>query len=884
MNLKTEPTVFLLFAAWVGYGMFGASSGDDGPMRGGNRGRATQMEYEPARDPRLEHALGSGISDGFSRDMFSPPRDTAPLPPLEIALPPMERLPALRPPTAFGPGTSQAHLLVADATPAYIPALFEAPAPPEESGDNVITVDPDAMTAAQRAARLEALKKIHDWTVVDNRLMFGQIRNKSRFDLAQSATEPLLFVEIDPETGLEVYPGQQPFEFERGRVDEFGLADTPENFVELGLRQFQPPLRHTDIHKALTFAEECIDLRNETDRGLAVAEQIFRLILEAGQNDVEAQLGLARCFELGFRFEEAFGIYQSMTQGEYKVEARPWARMGTLMARFRLFDRAEEAFLESLRRQGSSWEGRWRYGRFLLERGRAAEALEHLEEASDSEPDGALLRWARVQIRSDLAHCLLRLGRVQEAFNRFERASSADPSVDLGLAGMLSAGIFLEDAALPEGDTPDASFDLMLARGLASLHEQDWLEARLELERAAEADPFRAWMAWRALSWLAEITGHPEEAMTFIERAYRAEPTDAWTLYQLGRLLAASGDRPNAKAAFTAALDQDLNFADALIGLAHLSQLDGEHEAAERYYHRALSVDDDRPIALSLRGFNHFQLGEPGAAGDDFRAAVASRSNLASARNGLAWWYYATGDSEESKTRFDYVVEERRTAPENDPHRAYAIAQRERILDHESKEVWTDRFDRVGSIANDWNLDESAGVISRLQDGQVWLEGRFDKSGQGRVYQVLPAERFLSIEATVTIHDQKEVNIGLFVSKEQEGRSGTKVQSRVSLRRNRAGQVQVTFIKKGKHEEEVIDLSDTLWPIGHPMSVRITTNGEPTDTRMSIWLDDLPVIEGLEVQSLGRSQMPVRIGVYVEGESARTGTVSMDDVHIVRRK
>jgi tetratricopeptide (TPR) repeat protein len=891
MNLKTEAVVFLLFAAWVGSNLDGSDAGDT-PSRRSRGGSSSEREYLPIQVPDLAASLPDGARDDhFSRDLFAPPSDTAPLPPLELVLPPIEALPALLAPTAYGPGPSTAHLLSVDPVVRYVPGLFQGEEQqPSGPVDVVDTIDPANMTAGQRAARFEAFKRQYDWVVVTGgRLMFGQIRNKERYDLARLGQD-VLFVEIDPETGLERFPDQQAIPLPRANVTELGLADTSANYIEITRRSFPLPLRHGDFESAREFAARCIELRNETRRGLEVAEDVYRLLVEADAGDVRGSLGLARCYELGFRFEEAFNAYQKMTDGPFKAEPQPWARLGDLLARFRLFDRAEEHYREALRVRSTHWEACWRFGRFLLERGRYEEALVHLSEAAKREPADAELRWARVAIRSDLGRCLLQLGRIGDGYERFEQARNANPSVDLGLAGMISAALFLEDVEPPAlaaaGDQgPDASFDLLLALGLASLDQQEWRSSRGYMERAAAADPFRAWMAWRALSWLAEITGHPEEAYDFIERAYLSEPTDAWTLYQLGRLLARQGDAPGAMQAFKAALDLDLDFADALVGLARLHQLAGEHGAAERYYERALSVDPDRPVVYSLRGFNHFSLGEPGAAGEDFDQAVNYEDDLASARNGLAWWYYARGDSDEALTRFDYVVESRRDAPESDPHRQYAIDQRERIMEHEKKEVWTDRFDRVGSIANDWSLDESDGVVSSLRDGEVWLEGRFESSGRGRVYQVLPAERFLSLEATVTIHEAKETHVGVFVSKEQVGRSGEiRTQSKVSLRRSREGRVQATFIRKGQNEEEVLDLDDHTWPIGEPMRVRIETNGDPADTRMSLWLDELPVLENFEVQSLGRSQMPVRFGVAVEGKKGSSAKVSIDDVHIVRRK
>ncbi len=893
MKLRTEAIVFLLVAAYVGLHYGGPHLGS--ANRGGSRRSSSARnarEYVPVTLPELDSLLPREDRDGnLGRDLFAPPSDTAPLPPLTLEMPPVEPLLALRPPTAYGPQTGQAELLSAMPTVHASAGLFDAPlAQSGASGDEVLPIAPEDLTPEQRAARREAYKRQYDWVVlVGGRTLFGQIRNKDRYGLSRENSD-ILFVEIDPETGSERFPGQQAIPLARANVTEFGLAATPLNFVEEGLRSFDPPLRHSDLEHAREFAARCLELRNETPRALEVAEEVYRMLSEAAPSDVRGPLGLARCYELGFRFEDAYQAYREMIAGDLKVEPQPWARLGDLLARFRLFGEAEKMYLEALRVQSSHWEARWRYGRFLLERGRFEEALGHLEEAVRREPSAPELRWARVGMRADLATALLQLGRAREAYQRFEQARNANPAVDLGLAGMISSALFLDDvsvpAAEPDGEEgPDASFDLLLALGLDALDGERWLEARRYLESAAAADPFRSWMAKRALSWLAEITGNPEQAYAFIEEAYQIEPTDPWTLYQLGRLLEQRGDDLSAREAFQAALDRELDFADALIALGKLHQQAGEHEAAERYYERALSIDPNRPVVHSLRGFNHFSLGQPAAAREDFEAALALREDLASAQNGLAWWLYASGDSPEALVRFDRVVETRRDAPEDDPHRLYAIRQRERIIDHEKKEVWTDRFDRVGSIAGGWSLDESDGVVANLRDGEVWLEGRFEHPGKGRIYQTLPAERFLSLEVSLTIHDAREARVLVFVSKEQVGRGGEiRTQSKIALRRNHDGRVQATFVRRGQHEEEVLELGDTTWPLGQPVRVRIETNGDPTDTRMSVWLDDLPVLENHPVQSLGRSQMPVRFGVAVEGESGRSATVSVDEVRVVRRK
>ncbi len=191
----------------------------------------------------------------------------------------------------------------------------------------------------------------------------------------------------------------------------------------------------------------------------------------------------------------------------------------------------------------------------------------------------------------------------------------------------------------------------------------------------------------------------------------------------------------------------------------------------------------------------------------------------------------------------------------------------------------------VGSIQNGWSLDEQDGIISDLKDGQVWLEGVLDKNGRGRIYQTLPVERVLAIEVDLTIHDVRELDAGLFLAKEQVGRTGEiRTTSKVSLRRNKQGDVQVTFYRKGSQEEEVIDLPDHTWGLGETHRVRIESNGEASKTRVSVFLDGLPVLQDLEDQGFGRSQNGVRFGMFVEGNQGRTATLSLDNVNVVRVK
>ncbi|MDP6739422.1 MAG: tetratricopeptide repeat protein [Planctomycetota bacterium] len=896
MEMKKETGVFLAVAGLLGWSAYGLISDGAVDLRGGASGAA--KSYSQAAVPDSGLALPTASRSGtLQRDLFSPPRDTTPLPLLELILPPLEPLPALAPPSAYGPAAKHMgkHLRTRIPTRSA-QGLFNAssmePAPISSGGSEGVTTVSGAsdadLTVDERLARIEARKKLYDWVVVAN-LKFGRIENRERFGLKGSG-EAILFLEIDPSTGKERFPGQQAVAYEAERVQEFGFADTPTNRVELGRAAFGSDLRPGDFDGAMRFAGECLELRNETPRALEAAEDLYGMCVRLQPTDVRPHLGLARCHELGFDFQAALDVYAGLTEGDLHTEPEPWARLGDLYARFRMRGPAQQAFDEGLRRSRTDWLVRWLYGRFLLDAGQYDEAYEHLNEAQKREPTGPDLRAERVGIRTDFGRVLMAQGEVQAARDAFERGASADPEADLGPAGVLAASVLLgESEGLEEeaGDGPDASFDLLFARGLAALQAQEDGEAVRSLRQAAAVDPFRGWLCWRSLSWVAEITGHPEEAWTYIEMAHAANPEDTWTLYQRGRLQTQRDEDDEAMSSFRAALDHELDFPDALVAMGALASEGGDPDSAERYFERALSIDPARPVVHARRGLNFLVLGELGKAEAAFGAALTLNPDMASARNGMAWWQYLSGDSGQAQASFAELVDIRRNEAEGDAPSQYAEAQSARIRDHESKEFWRDRFDRVGRVGNGWTYDQGYGAEVRLRDGAVWIEGQLTKESRTRLYRELPADRLLSLEAELTVHpDSRDVTVGIFVARETEGRTGDiRTHAAVELVRHWDGAVRATLTKKGELDAAAQDLYTAQWDVGEPMRVGIEKRGETSsDTTVTLWVDDVPVIENLALPTLGRSSQPLRFGIFVEGRAGRRASVSVDHVGVVRRR
>jgi hypothetical protein len=243
---------------------------------------APVLERHPAPDTALVLPSGRQL-DASRRDLFSPPSDTRPLPPLELVPPPIVALAQLRPPPVPGPGVGlYGKFLRESPTVVDVPDLFvdaddvsDAPGAAAAPAKDVKPTAGAAVTPEQIAARIKSHKKLYDWIRIGD-FRFGQIRNPERYTLAKRANEDILFVEFNPETGQPKFPGQPPAPVPRKTVSEFDFADTIPNQIEIRRAQLGNPLPASEYDLALAFADWCVDIRLETPRALVVAEEIYR--------------------------------------------------------------------------------------------------------------------------------------------------------------------------------------------------------------------------------------------------------------------------------------------------------------------------------------------------------------------------------------------------------------------------------------------------------------------------------------------------------------------------------------------------------------------------------------------------------------------------------
>lgn len=915
MAVRKEPLVFAGTVLLLGWLAWSSRSEGAGRVSRGQRADPPELEHHPAPDPSIVLPSTRVTDDRRPRDLFSPPSDTRPLPPLELEPLPRAPLAMLLPPPEPGPGPALYGRFLR-VKPYRVPApnLFEAGAEPEveapeAADDSAAGIKPSELTPEEKAQRISGLKKLYDW-VRTVEFKFGQIKNPNRYQLSRRPGEDILFVEFNPATGLPRLAKQGPVPISRSLVAEFDFADTVLNQVEKRRAEFEDPLSASQYEGALSFADWCVEQRLETPRALEVAEEMYRRAMPVLAEDAAPHLGLARCYEAGFEFEKAFQEYRALLQGVHERDPVVLSRLAGLEARFRLFREADEHFAEAERYGRSQWMVQHAYGSYLFERGRTQAAVEHLRLASQYEPAGAERKHERARIRVDLAAALLRAGDVRGSAEWFEKGRQADPADQRALAGALCAASILSASSGTSGaprsgpgngsggsagssaaSSPDLTgvgFDLLLASGVEAIGHRDAESAeraRANLQLAAAVDPLRAHLAWRALSFLAEVTGHPEEALRFAEQAVENAPDDAYALYHRGRLLAERDDLDGAMQSFSRALEVELDFPDALAAMGEIQNRRGDYAAAERYLERALALDPGLANVAALRGVNFLGLSSLRDAEASFQAARAITPDEPTAWSGLAWCRYLVGDVVEALTRLRELDDARRALPEDDPHRVWARAQIARIQDHVEKVVWSDRFERT-DLRMGWERDERAGPQFSIHDGLVTLGGVFKADGRARGWQVRSASAFVALEARITIRSGTTARVGIFVSRETARAGETQVEAEVTLSRHPdagANTIQTRVMKRGEEDLAYTDVAGFDWKLDTPVLVRIERTGESSDTRVRLLVDGFPVLDGKAVPNLGRTTSELRLGVFAEGKTGRQVHIDIDDVEIVYR-
>ena len=76
-----------------------------------------------------------------------------------------------------------------------------------------------------------------------------------------------------------------------------------------------------------------------------------------------------------------------------------------------------------------------------------------------------------------------------------------------------------------------------------------------------------------------------------------------------------------------------------------------------------------------------------------------------------------------------------------------------------------------------------------------------------------------------------------------------------------------------------------VFPTGEWVTLRIERVGEASSSRVTLFMDGIPLIENVSLAGLGTgSSTPLHIGLFVEGETGRQVSARMDEVEVVYRQ
>jgi hypothetical protein len=236
---------------------------------------------------------------------------------------------------------------------------------------------------------------------------------------------------------------------------------------------------------------------------------------------------------------------------------------------------------------------------------------------------------------------------------------------------------------------------------------------------------------------------------------------------------------------------------------------------------------------------------------------------------------------------FAELDDRRRALPESDPYRTFAREQIKRLQEHESKQVWSDRFERR-ELRNDWQVEERAGPIVAIENGELRIRGEFRESGQTRVLRDYAAPDFVAIELSLRVAADNNAQVGLFLSKERRRGAGeSEIQGIVAIARRKDGGLIVRTEDRVGAEplwEDVEPIEGSpWWPADRAVRLRIERTGEGSEAKGRILIDGIAVRDGFPMRSLSSSTNDLRVGVFVEGQVGLPASVAIDDVQVVRR-
>jgi tetratricopeptide (TPR) repeat protein len=215
-------------------------------------------------------------------------------------------------------------------------------------------------------------------------------------------------------------------------------------------------------------------------------------------------------------------------------------------------------------------------------------------------------------------------------------------------------------AGIEKGLRASRTPDLLMQDGLLKVRGQDFTGARTDAEELLKQDPENE----RALGLLVDTYARQKQlpkAVARVREMVSARPKSPRLQLMLGRVLAVSGDRVEAKKAFEAAAALDPKSTAAKLALAQIDFSGNQLDAARKQVNAVLAVEPRNAPVLTMAGDIELKAGDRNAAIAKYRLAIDADASNAAALNNLA--YLVALDNPDEALKFAQQAME--LAPDN---------------------------------------------------------------------------------------------------------------------------------------------------------------------------------------------------------------------------
>lgn len=904
MSIRKEQVLaiaVLLLAVWIGRGYLGEPeiSSRFAPQR---------AEYEAKPVPAAQLVAAAGQAP-VRRDFCTEPSETQPLPPRELAFPPLAPLTVAGLPLDPGPDYGHLWLLHLDGAQVEGVTLQQGTGADGGGGDASgagAEADPNAPMSEERAAR------IYDrvWRVNLSSPEFGTIEPQSGVDLFRlEETADFEGLKLRMRTfnlRERKLKGVVTFGSEGNEIARIQLAGSLRNDVTRRMRKV--PLLPSHLGELRELIDWLLlQARNEA-WVYEDAQRLAAKYLEMTSGSLDGLLVMQKVLRARGDLAGELALLESI-QGGDRERAFQLEGLGELRARLGLWQDAEADLRKAVEIQPTDARSHGTLAEFLRQRGRGAEANESARRAqatlgSVQDPD------ARARIVRTIIGCRLAVGDVAGARDVIgmldrEHGQSYLRGCIAYVAGDVPTAL---DAFRQAGAGRDAGWSL-LGQAACLVRGGEWQAAQDLLLRVSDQEPLLRHRAASGLALLCSRIGDFESALGYVDRALEAAPNDPYALYLRGRTLRLMGQYAGAEDALTQALAQRDDFVHAIaemsavqVALAAAGQGTDQAKAlvaARRYADRAVELAPAPSVELcAFEGLRAFGVADPRAAIAAFERArdlAPDEPGRAWAKGALAVVAYSRGLVDDAVTSLERIA---RDLGRDDPMAQWANATLVAIEDHAQKEMLGDGFDR-NEVGNIWAVDNDGTLGAKVKDGRLVLEGGFPRSGKGavtveRVGAVQKGRNFLAASVNLQLgrqHERQESFVGLGIEI-QRGRAGTyDLQVRVGLRDGKA----FLYLVDGRDpsggdalEQRWLDVGGDGFDAGarHDLELRVLPRGDENSRQLALqvyWNGALVASHDLK-QLTGNTQTELKTVLFATGNKGSAVDVAFDDYRLERRK